>query len=139
MDTNITPFSNGYWLWDELNSCLFFASRDSSPKNPSAIKTATTSISGATKPQSQFEIKFHEITDKLEKIIFRRYFQRRCKLDEPEVVTIQDVKDIALYLANPKDLSLEFITFFHIPTVDRFLRALILYIQYYLDVDISKK
>ncbi|GJQ88148.1 hypothetical protein Trydic_g13152 [Trypoxylus dichotomus] len=134
MDANITSYNNGYWSWDELSNCLMFISRDSSPKTTSAIKTTTTSITGTSKPQGQYEIKFHEITDKLEKIIFRRYFQRRCKLDEPEVVTIQDVKDIALYLANPKDLTVEFITFFHIPTVDRFLRALILYFQYFLDI-----
>lgn len=57
-----------------------------------------------------------------------------CRPDEPEVITIQDIKDVVLFTANPKDISKEFIMFIHIPSMDRFLRALIVYFQYYLQV-----
>lgn len=65
---------------------------------------------------------------------FKRQFQRKCKPDEPNVVTLQDVKDVAFFVANPKDLTLDLVNYFHIPTMDRFLRALIIYFQYYLQV-----
>lgn len=65
---------------------------------------------------------------------FKRQFQRQCKPNEPNVVTLQDVKDVALFLANPADLTVDFINYFHIPTMDRFLRALIVYFQYYIQV-----
>lgn len=65
---------------------------------------------------------------------FKRQFQRKCKADEPNVVTLQDVKDVTFFIANPNDLTLDLINYFHIPTMDRFLRALIVYFQYYLQV-----
>lgn len=61
-------------------------------------------------------------------------YQRHVKPDEPEVITMQDVKDVVFYLSNPKDISKEFIMFFHIPMIDKFLRALIVYFQYYFQV-----
>lgn len=65
---------------------------------------------------------------------FRRRFQRQCNRDEPVVVTLQDIKDVALFTADAADLSVEFISYFHLPTVDKFLRALIIYFQYYIQV-----
>lgn len=50
------------------------------------------------------------------------------------MITIQDIKDVVLFSANPKDLTLEFIIYFHIPIMDRFLRALIVYFQYFIQV-----
>lgn len=67
---------------------------------------------------------------------FKRQFQRQCRPDEKDVVTIQDVKDVALFLANAEDLTPDFIDYVHIPTIDRFIRALIIYFQYYVQVSI---
>lgn len=50
------------------------------------------------------------------------------------MITIQDIKDVVLYSTNPKDLSPEFILYFHMPVMDRVLRALIIYFQYYIQV-----
>lgn len=79
-------------------------------------------------------IKFKESNDKLEKLTFRRLVQRRCRPDQPDVVTVQDIKDVTLYLANPKDLTPELINYVHLPIVDRLFRALIVYFQYYTQV-----
>ncbi|KAJ8936898.1 hypothetical protein NQ318_010925 [Aromia moschata] len=65
---------------------------------------------------------------------FRKYFQRRVKLTEPEVVTIQDVKDVALYTCKVSLLSPEFVNYFHTKSMDDFLRSLIIYFQYYFQV-----
>lgn len=58
---------------------------------------------------------------------------RKIKPNEVDVVTLQDVKDVVFYLLTTPVPS-DFIKFFHIPEVDNFLRALILYFQYYLEV-----
>ncbi|XP_022904192.2 protein phosphatase 1 regulatory subunit 36-like isoform X1 [Onthophagus taurus] len=134
----VNPFSDGYWNWDDLRQTLQFISRDPAMRTTSAIKQKSFNFAPKSSAPGSgagvYEIKFRDVTDKLDKLIFRRYFQRRVKPLEPDVVTVQDLRDIALYLANPKDLSIEFINYFHIQPVDRFLRALIIYFQYYLDV-----
>lgn len=53
---------------------------------------------------------------------------------EPRVITIQDIKDIVIFLTNANELTRDFIKYFHLPTVDRFLRSLIVYFQYYIQV-----
>lgn len=53
--------------------------------------------------------------------------------DEPDVIILQDIKDLVLFLlATP--VSVQFINFFHLPIVDRFLRALIIYFQRYTEI-----
>lgn len=61
---------------------------------------------------------------------FRKLYLRK-PTSERDVVLLQDVKDLAIYMiASP--MSLQFIGFVHLAVVDRFLRALILYLQHYL-------
>ncbi|KAK4883521.1 hypothetical protein RN001_006840 [Aquatica leii] len=125
-------FRNGYWMWDEVTNGLLFVSRDISPRMPSQTNISAI-ISGAVKKPTK-EMRFRETVDHLDQARFRRHHQRRCKPNEPDVITIQDIKDIAIYLANPKNLSLDFIKYFHTPTMDRFLRSLIVYFQFYIQV-----
>lgn len=47
---------------------------------------------------------------------------------------LQDVKDIALYTAPVHIMSPALINMLHLPTTERFIRALILYTVYYLQV-----
>lgn len=46
----------------------------------------------------------------------------------------QDVKDIAIYTAPVHIMSPALINMLHLPTTERFIRALILYTEYYLQV-----
>lgn len=61
-------------------------------------------------------------------------YQRRVKPNEPQVVTLQDIKDVAIYTAERRDLSPEFIDFIHTRRMDEFLRTLIVYFQYFFQV-----
>ncbi|KAI5635504.1 protein phosphatase 1 inhibitor domain-containing protein [Phthorimaea operculella] len=65
---------------------------------------------------------------------FKKRYQRKLKPNEPEVITLQDVKDLAIYMAPLAMLSPSLINVLHIPTTERFLRALILYCHYYLQI-----
>ena len=63
---------------------------------------------------------------------FRKYYQRKLSSNGTnDVVLLQDVKDLVFFLlASP--LNLEIIGFLHLGLVDRFMRALIIYLQHYL-------
>lgn len=66
-------------------------------------------------------------------IKFRKYYLRKVKPNEPDVIILQDIKDLVLFLL-VTSVSPQFINFFHLPIVDRFLRALILYFQHYVEI-----
>lgn len=57
---------------------------------------------------------------------------RKCESKETDVVYLQDIKNLVLYLSTNR-ISVQFIDFFHLPIADRFLRALIIYFHYYLE------
>lgn len=56
------------------------------------------------------------------------------------MIILQDIKDLVMYLTITP-VSIQFINFFHLPIVDRFLRALIIYFQYYIEIweDLTQK
>ncbi|XP_043484768.1 uncharacterized protein LOC122512766 isoform X2 [Leptopilina heterotoma] len=58
---------------------------------------------------------------------------RKSESKEHDIVYLQDVKNLVLYLATNR-ISVQFIDFFHLPIADRFLRALIIYFQYYFEI-----
>ncbi|XP_066150633.1 protein phosphatase 1 regulatory subunit 36-like [Euwallacea fornicatus] len=65
-------------------------------------------------------------------LTFLKYYQRKVKSSRTAVVTLQDVKDVAIFTTKIGRLFPEFITFFHTISIDRFLRSMIVYFQYYL-------
>lgn len=50
------------------------------------------------------------------------------------MATIQDIKDVAIFTTKRENLFPEFITYFHTVSVDKFLRSMLVYFQYYLQV-----
>lgn len=79
------------------------------------------------------KLKFLEAVDNYEQVRFRRHFMRKSKKHEMDVVILQDIKDVVFYLLLTPVPS-GFIEFFHTVEVDNFLRGLILYFQYFLEV-----
>lgn len=65
---------------------------------------------------------------------FRKYYRRKVKSNQPDVVKLQDIKDIALFTCNVTHLTVEFVKYFHTKAMDTFLRSAIIYFQYYLQV-----
>ena len=61
---------------------------------------------------------------------FKKHYMRKSTATEADVVILQDIKNIVLYLITDQ-IGVQFINFFHRPIVDRFLRALIIYFQFY--------
>ncbi|XP_072941809.1 protein phosphatase 1 regulatory subunit 36-like isoform X2 [Epargyreus clarus] len=79
-------------------------------------------------------VEFRDDVDLIEQIRFRRRYQRKLKPGQAEIITVQDIKDIALYTAPVNILSPMLINMLHLPTTERFIRALVLYCQYYLQI-----
>ncbi|VVC90233.1 unnamed protein product [Leptidea sinapis] len=63
---------------------------------------------------------------------FKKFLQRKTEVDD--VVTLQDVKDVVIFTAPMSALSPEIIRILHMPPTERFLRALILYTQFFIQV-----
>ena len=122
--------------FEKYNNNTFYFSHEEAPKSKpgSAGKSSKKSKSAVYKtPHAYLNLTFKETADTFEKINFRRQFQRRVKANEPDIITIRDVKDVALFQTT-SELPKEFIDMFHTHRVDRLLRALIVYMQQYLEV-----
>ncbi|XP_012256434.2 uncharacterized protein LOC105686327 [Athalia rosae] len=125
------------FVWDEVNNCLNLLG---APKRESEQlgKGHRKRIQNFHKsevycPHSYLELTFAETLDLRDKIKFRRNFLRKVTPTEPNIIILQDIKDLVMFLVvNP--ISVEFINFFHEAMVDRFLRSLIIYFQYYIEI-----
>ncbi|XP_053600343.1 protein phosphatase 1 regulatory subunit 36-like isoform X1 [Plodia interpunctella] len=118
-------YEDGHWIWDENNEQLAFVS-DLPPMAVEAIQIPTKAPTGT--------VEFRDDVDLIEQIRFRRRYQRKVKPGQAEIITVQDVKDIALFTAPVNIMSPVLINMLHLSTTDRFIRALILYCAYYLQI-----
>ncbi|XP_030033554.2 protein phosphatase 1 regulatory subunit 36-like [Manduca sexta] len=118
-------YEDGHWEWDDNTESLVFVS-DLPPKPVEAIQILTKAPTGT--------VEFRDDVDLIEQIRFRRRYQRKVKPGQEEIISLQDVKDIALFTAPVSILSPMLINILHLPTTERFIRALVLCCQYYLQI-----
>ncbi|KAL4708782.1 hypothetical protein ACJJTC_011746 [Scirpophaga incertulas] len=118
-------YEDGHWVWEDMTQTLVFVS-DFAPKQVEAIQIPIKAPTGA--------VEFRDDIDLIEQLRFRRRYQRKLKPGQADVITLQDVKDIAIYTAPLQILSSTLINLLHLPTTERFIRALILYLAYYLQI-----
>jgi Protein phosphatase 1 inhibitor len=115
-------FKNGHWAWTEQeNSKLTFHSNARDKE---------------TKPQfNSFNagLKFSDHIDVAGEKIFREIFQRPNSLYDSDVVTLQDVKNLVLFLLKSK-VPRKFIEFVNSTTFDRFLHSIMLYMDLFLQI-----
>ncbi|CAH2063270.1 unnamed protein product, partial [Iphiclides podalirius] len=116
-------YEDGHWIWDDTTQALVFIS-DLPPKPVETFQIPTKAPTGT--------VEFRDDVDLIEQIRFRRRYQRKLKPGQADVITLQDVKDIALFTAPVNIMSPMLINLLHLPTTERFIRALIIYSQYYL-------
>ncbi|XP_032512106.1 uncharacterized protein LOC116766373 [Danaus plexippus] len=115
-------YENGHWVWDTQDEALKFI-RNVVSESDVYAPLSTTKLK---------TIEFKDDKDLWEQQKFRKRMQR--KTTDFDVVTLQDVKDVVLFTAPTSILSPAVINMLHLPTTERFLRALILCCQYYLQV-----
>ncbi|KAK0083829.1 hypothetical protein PV325_008149 [Microctonus aethiopoides] len=125
-----------HFKWDELqNKLIFFSNTEQEDKKTKRRKrkVSVKSLSKIYCPHDYLILKFLDVLNPSQKIKFRKYYRRKVPLDAPDVITIQDIKNLVMFLLITP-VSLEFINFFHLRVVDRFLRALIMYFQSYTEI-----
>ncbi|KAJ2950545.1 hypothetical protein O0L34_g8792 [Tuta absoluta] len=117
-------FENGHWDWDEEKNELIFISHADEDVNEITL----------TKGAHTGTVHFKDDIDFHDQLRFKNRYQRKVKFGQREVVTLQDVKDVAIFTAPTNFMSEMLINMLHRPTTERFIRALILYCQYYLQI-----
>lgn len=86
--------------------------------------------SGPSHPKSQFKTSITQA----EEVLFIEKFRRPVSSRDNHVITIQDIKDVVLFLASSNLLSSRFVDFLHTETVDEFLNALVIYFEYFFQI-----
>ncbi|XP_011496190.1 PREDICTED: uncharacterized protein LOC105360880 [Ceratosolen solmsi marchali] len=123
-----------YFIWDEINEGIVLSRdtkiEDEKKKNKKEMKIPESKIYC---PHKHLNFNFKETLNFCEQIKFRKCYQRRTPQRQmlKDVVILQDIKDLVIYMISTT-ISTEFLEFIHLIIVDRFLRALILYMQHYL-------
>ncbi|CAK9807999.1 Protein phosphatase 1 regulatory subunit 36 [Anthophora plagiata] len=123
-----------YFAWDEISDGLILLStQKTEDKHVKKIKQQSDPVhqSNVYSPHAYLILNFHETLSQREQLQFRKYYLRKVPPNEPDVIILQDIKDLVMFLlASP--ISPQFVNFFHLPIVDRFLRAIVIYFQYYV-------
>ncbi|XP_017891799.1 uncharacterized protein LOC108632015 [Ceratina calcarata] len=123
-----------FFIWDEISDGIVLVStQKTEDEHVKKIKTTTDPVqeSAVYAPHAYLILNFNEALSQREKLRFRKYYLRKVAPYEPDVIILQDIKDLVLYLL-VSPISPQFVNFFHLPVVDRFLRAIILYFQFYV-------
>ncbi|KAG5873369.1 hypothetical protein JTB14_022972 [Gonioctena quinquepunctata] len=129
----------GVWIWNDANNSLLFVTRE---QKDNVIRMHSAGSGGAavggTSISSMFQmgkdVAFKDTIGTQSITRFRKHYQRKGKMNEQSVVILQDIKDVAIFLCDIDYLTMEFISYFHTKAMDKFLRSLIIYFQYYFQV-----
>lgn len=129
-------YKNGLWTWqspyddcDRLDAKLKFNSHTngSTVKGNSADKKDDPHDDDFT----LVGLTFADYIDEAEEKIFREIFQRSSSFYDGDVITIQDVKNLALFLVKSAT-TCDLIEFLHTSEFDEFLHATIFYMDHFL-------
>lgn len=120
--TAIPQYVHGEWRWQSHTDSIEFR-RDPTAVRPDNAQAAQ---------QLKFGIHFTDHMDETGENIFRETFCRPEWSRDSDVITIQDIKDVALFTAPKNAFTHNLIEFVHCETVDEFLNDLIIYFEYFL-------
>uniref|UniRef100_A0A1A9W7T2 Protein phosphatase 1 regulatory subunit 36 n=1 Tax=Glossina brevipalpis TaxID=37001 RepID=A0A1A9W7T2_9MUSC len=122
--SNFVPkYISGHWVWNEEKEKILFECREEASKE--AKKDEFMMTNG---------FRFSTTINQVHELIFRQEFQRPPTSYNSDYITIQDVKNLVAFLIPPKMLTKSLIEFINTQTVASFLKALIIYFEYFLKV-----
>lgn len=122
VSTTIPQYVSGQWTWLNRSECIRFQ-QNPIDKLPDCALPA---------PRLKFGIQFKDYMDEVEEDLFLEQFARPDFSKDSDVITIQDIKNVALFTAPRNAFSRNFIKFVHLPTVDEFFNDLIIYFEHFL-------
>lgn len=120
--TEIPRYCKGQWNFQPHQERFKFErSTDESPP-----------VRGISAPRLVYGLQFKDYMDENDENIFREIFRRRETSADSDVITIQDIKDLALFTAPFGAIPTAAVDFVHTETFDTFINALIIYFEYFL-------
>lgn len=117
--SEVPKYQNGKWLWNDKEERLEFESRQCNV----TIKEEFIATNG---------YKFKMDMNQVEEMIFRQEFQRPDTTYDADVILIQDIVNVVLFLAPSEFIVKKLINFLNTHTVNKFMKALIIYFEYFL-------
>ncbi|KAH8341966.1 hypothetical protein KR059_006409 [Drosophila kikkawai] len=118
-DNYAPKYKSGKWSWDSEKECLHFQ-----PHND--LENARERFISTNGYQ------FLRTIDQEEELIFREEYMRPKTSSDSDIVDIQDIRNLVLYMMPPEFLTYKFVQFMHEPQVDELIHSLIIYFEYYL-------
>ncbi|KAL5291054.1 hypothetical protein ACFFRR_010459 [Megaselia abdita] len=125
-DKFVPKYKAGKWSWDADAEIFKFTSRGSTSKGEK--------VPSLSEKSWKKDFLFKESMEEVEELIFRQMFSRTDKSYDADVVILQDIKNVVLFLAPSCMMQRRFVDFVHTKVVDAFLNALIIYFEYFLKV-----
>ncbi|XP_055923343.1 protein phosphatase 1 regulatory subunit 36-like [Eupeodes corollae] len=120
-DRVVPKFTTGIWSWNTAK------------EKPNFLSWEGKNVEHEHNVQSSSGYKFKAFINQMEEVIFRDEFANISEnTDEAEIVRIEDIKNLVLFLAPSEFITNKFITFIHNKTVDKFFNALIIYFEHFL-------
>ncbi|KAL9922202.1 protein phosphatase 1 regulatory subunit 36-like isoform 1-T1 [Glossina fuscipes fuscipes] len=122
--SNFVPkYISGRWVWNEEKEKFLFDCRKEASKE--AKKDEFMMTNG---------FNFSTTLNQVHELIYRQEFQRPLISYDYDFITTQDVQNLVAFLAPSTLLSKSLVEFINTETVASFLKALIIYFQYFLQV-----
>lgn len=121
------PLYKAVWYWDDSQFLTYTGAADKSDKQ---VRIQAFVRRDSTTGQT---IQFLENVDQNQQKVFKQRHQRVIKPNLPNLITLQDVKDVVTFLmvgAVPNS----FLALIHSNKINKLFRALIVYFQLYLQV-----
>lgn len=118
-------FKTGRWTWSEHEAKLKFHSHKPADNDDKKTKNHSRAVDAG--------LKFAEHIDVADEKIFHEIFLRPGSFYDSDVVTVQDIKNLALFTMKAK-VERRFIDFLHSETFDKFMQSTIFYIDKFLMV-----
>lgn len=122
--SNFVPkYVSGHWVWNEEKEKFLFDCRKEASKE--AKKDEFMMTNG---------FKFSTTLNQLHELVYRQEFARPPISYDSDVIITQDVKNLVAFLAPSRLFTKSLVEFINTETVAFFLKALIVYFQYFLQV-----
>ncbi|XP_011860123.1 PREDICTED: uncharacterized protein LOC105557487 [Vollenhovia emeryi] len=125
-----------HFVWDEISEGLILSSATKAEDEQARRRKKLVTVVQTSEiycPHAYLILSYREALNDSERIKFRKHYLRKVTPDEPDIIILQDIKDLVLFLL-VTSVSPQFINFLHLPVADRFLRALIVYFQRYVEI-----
>lgn len=114
----VPKYVDGKWVWNERQQQIQFLKN----RRDESLEYIPKSVSWT---------KFKKCMNQAEEILFVEKFWRKPSSKDSDVIIMQDIKNLVLFLAVGDGMDGRFVEFFHAPIVDEFLNDLIIYFEYY--------